>query len=342
MLICVCVKPVFRTDLPFRMVGPGGSIRPGDCLPAANPADQAALATAFALKTRLPEGAEVLVLSAGGASEGGASGGGTSEGGASESNPTGEAAALDEQLRAALAAGADRVARILLEPPDAPPSGSASNEPSPGGPGDATAAATWRNARGVAQALRPMAPGLILTGEKSAGSGRGCFGALLAYELGADFAHRIHSIDPSEGRWKVTARLEGGYGQEMILGKESPGRPPIPAVVTVAGPPDQLPYPSLPAWIASRTATIPEIRVAPTSEISGSQGGESTLRVPMPRVGSHWVPEDGLSAEERIGAMIGQQTGAGAAGGGAVVTGGSPQEQAEAALALLKARGMVD
>ena len=323
MLICVCVKPVVCTDLPFRIGGAGGSIRTEDSLPGPNPADLAALETALELRSRLAEGARVLVVSV------------------AEAEPV----FLESILRATLAAGADRVARIRLEPSRSSPA-----ENSEGGPAaglaEATAEATRRNARGAAEALRPMAPRLILTGEKSADSGRGCFGAFLAHELGADFAHRVSRIDPIDGRWRVTARLEGGYGQEMVLGQqpvsqEAAGRKTVnlPAVVTIAGPPGKLPYPSLPAWIASRTAEIPVIRVAvpPAPSVAGEV--DSRLRVPMPRVKSYSAPEGGLSAEQRIGAMVGEETGA---GGGAVFAEGSPEEQAEAALGLLKERGYLD
>ncbi|MEE8434457.1 MAG: hypothetical protein V3S64_06675 [bacterium] len=318
--------------MPFRTDGPDGAfhaIRTDDSLPGANPADLAALGTALELRPRLPEDARVLVLSVGEAA-------------------VEEVAILESILRGALAAGADQVARIWLE------SSRSSSGENPGGSpaagfAEATAQSTWRNARGAAQALRPMAPRLILTGEKSADSGRGCFGAFLAHELGADFAHRISRIDPLDGRWRVTARLEAGYGQEMVLGQETVGQKTVsmPAVVTVAGPPGKLPYPSLPAWIDSRTAEIPVIRVAPSPVPSvhpmppvdsAAGGGESVLRVPMPRVKSYAVPEGGLSAEQRIGVMVGEGTGA----GGAVFAEGSPEEQAEAALALLKKRGMVD
>ena len=107
---------------------------------------------------------------------------------------------------------------------------------------------------------------------------------------------------------------------------------------SIAGPPGKLPYPSLPAWIASRTAEIPVIRVALPSVDSPTDGEGSTLRIPMPRVNSHSAPEGGLSAEERIGVMVGEQSGT----GGGVLAEGSPEAQAEAALALLKARGMVE
>ena len=347
MLICVCVKPVFRTDLPFRTAGPDGAfpgirgIHGDDLPPGDNPADVAALGAALELRSRLPEGARVLVLSVAGGMKG-----------AGE-----EAPLLENILRAALAAGADQVARIVLEPSRPVPGENPGGDPAAGfaetaaetaaeSVSEATAEATRRNARGAAEALRPMAPRLILTGEKSADSGRGCFGAFLAHELGADFAHRVNRIVPLDGGWRVTVRLEGGYGQEMVLGRKPLGQDsahqkivPGPAVVTVAGAPGKLPYPSLPAWIASRTAEITVIRVAPSPVDSAAGGEASVLRVPMPRVKSYSAPDGGLSAEQRIGVMVGEETGG---GGGAVFAEGSPEEQAEAALALLKERGMVN
>ena len=110
MLICVCVKPVVCTDLPFRIGGTGGSIRTEDSLPGPNPADLAALETAVELRSRLAEGARVVVVSV-----------------AEE-----EAVCLESILRAALAAEADRVARVRLEPSRSSPTETPGGGPAAG------------------------------------------------------------------------------------------------------------------------------------------------------------------------------------------------------------------
>jgi electron transfer flavoprotein alpha/beta subunit len=107
---------------------------------------------------------------------------------------------------------------------------------------------------------------------------------------------------------------------------------PAPAVLTipahVAGPPDA----SLPAVLRSRTAPIRSATV----EIASPAHAATTIRAPVPRVKRYTVPAATLNAEERIRQMVILPTGS---GGAVIGPGQTPDEQADAILGLLKAKG---
>lgn len=332
MLICVCLKPALRTGLPLRLDPGTGYIHRADTLLAGDPGSRAALGAALAAAEAVgrsgPNGVRVAAYTV---EEGGVGG-----------------AAASEPLREALAAGADEAYRVTAYADGG--GGAGETEPidrgDPQDPGG-TADPTRRKALALAEVLRPREPVLVLTGERSADTARGCFGAFLAHALGADFAHRAGFIAPADidpgvtgpgsepppaMQWRITALLEGGYGQQLTLSS--------PAVVTVparthglAHP--ALPYPALPAWIASREADIPVLRANPPPL---EDDAETVLRVSLPRVKTYTVPGPSLSAEERIAAMMEP----GGPGGGEVLAGLTPARQAEAVLALLRKRGLLE
>lgn len=289
-LICVCIKPVWRTDVALRLHPAGHGLRADEALRVPNGADLAALRLALTLRASHPE-LRVLALTVGPAAD-------------------------ETVLREALAAGADAVLRI----------GPAALPAAPGAV-DGSGADTRARAAAVASALRPRSPALVLTGDRSADTGAECFGGFLAQALGADFAHRVTALRRDGDGWQATVRLERGYGQELRLA--------APAVLTV---PAQLPrpaYAALPAWLAARQAAVPVEAGGPAPD-AGTADAETALRVPVPRVKRHPVPPSALDAEARIRAMVTFQP---AGGGGTVVSGGTPREQAEAMLALLRERG---
>ncbi len=223
--------------------------------------------------------------------------------------------AWEESLRDALAYGADEAWRVW-------PEGWLDEEPMLE---DGSAGHTRRVALAGAAALAPLAPALALTGERSADSGQESFGAFLAHALGAAFAHRVVEAAPQPGGWRVRVKLERGYSQEMTV--ESP------AVMTVAAQGGHPAYPSLPAWLRSRTA--PLTRVAPAVD-SAADGTATALRPPLPRVKRYRVPEASLGAEARIRAMVSLP----AAGGGTVLPVElEPDEQARELARFLKERG---
>jgi electron transfer flavoprotein beta subunit len=285
-LLCVCIKPAWRTEVPLRLDAAGRGPRPAEALVAADPAALSALALALALRAAEP-GVRVLALAVG--------------------PPAAEAV-----LREALAAGADEALRVW-----------GADWPAAAPPVDAGDGVTRAHAAAAAQALRSRAPALVLAGERSADTGHEAFGAALAGELGAAFAHRCSELRRAGAGWQALVRLERGYGQPVAL--------PEPAVATVSA---RLPRPaeaSLPAWLAARAAAIPLF----AAEGPPPQAGPGALRVPLPRTKRLPVPGAGLSAEERIRALVELP----AQGGGTVLADASPEAQAEAVLALLRERG---
>ena len=150
--------------------------------------------------------------------------------------------------------------------------------------------------------VQPWKPALILTGDASADTGHGCFGAFLAHALGIGFAHRAAQVVPLDGRWRVRCKLDRGYAQEMVISR--------PAVITVGALPPLPPAP-LPAWLRSRTAEIPCI----VSALAPPPASATSLRVPVPRVNRYPALSLEFSAEERIGALVDQPL----AGGGTVL-----------------------
>jgi electron transfer flavoprotein beta subunit len=320
-LLCVCLRPAWRTDVPLRLHPAGAALRGEDALAVTGPAELAALQLALTLRDRLREGlgasARVLALSV-------------------------APPAAEGVLREALAAGADEVLRVwgrdgssTADAEPGTPAGTRSGAPSGTPPGvvDAAGDATRALARAAASVLRPRAPALVLTGERSGDSGHEVFGGFLAAELGAAFAHRATEAEPAApdgSRWRVTVRLERGYGQVLELA--------APAVITVAASLPRPGYAGLPAWLASRRAAVPAL--VPTIEPAtppthAARRGETTLRVPVPRVKRYTVPGQGLSAEARIRAMVTLE----AQGGGTLLSDASPEAQAEAVLRLLGERG---
>lgn len=254
--------------------------------PVLNPADAAALALALRLRGQ-GVATEILALTVG-------------------------PPAWEALLRDALAAGVAEVLRLGI------PAGAESV--------DGAAETTRRHALAAAAALLPRPPALVLVGERSADGGHGCFGAVLAHALGAAFAHRVTSVEPVAGGWRVVAELERGYAQRMDL--------PAPAVLTIPAHLPGLPEADLPAFLRSRTAVIPSAAPAESSE-SASRAA-TMLRPPVPRVKRYSLPSPGLSAEERIRALVTLPSGA---GGTVVGADQSPDAQAEVIVALLQARG---
>ncbi|MCH8841889.1 MAG: hypothetical protein IID61_02825 [SAR324 cluster bacterium] len=268
--IVVCLKRSQVTDVPLRLGEGARGVRADETLIHANPTDMGALRWALSLAEQMgtQTAVEVYAVSVG---------------------PPG----WDESLRAALAAGAVKAVRVW--------------NPSWGGEewmeqADASADRTAFLARAAAEGIEPWKPALILTGDASADTGHGCFGAFLAHALGIGFAHRAAQVVPLDGQWRVRCKLDRGYAQEMVISR--------PAVITVGALPPLPPAP-LPAWLRSRTAEIPCV----VSALQPPPASATTLRAPVPRVKRYPALSPEFSAQERIGALVDQPL----VGGGTVL-----------------------
>ncbi len=236
-LLCVCLKPVLRTEVPLRLDPAGAGVRAVEAQAVTNPADLAAVEQALALREGVGAGTGVLALTVG-------------------------PPAADAVLREALALGCDAVLRVwhAAWPPHA-------------GALDGTARATRSAAEAAAAVLHDRTPALVLTGERSADAGHACFGAFLAHALAADFAHRVTRVAPAaQGGWEVVVRLERGYGQALALGTPAvvtvsaqgprPAEAPLPAWISAQQTPVPVEAVGLaPAAAAETTLRIPVPRV---------------------------------------------------------------------------------
>jgi electron transfer flavoprotein alpha/beta subunit len=291
-LLVTCLKAVWRTDTALRLQSSGRAVNPDGREPMLNPADRSALGLALEVARRLPAQSspvQVQALAVG-------------------------PPAWEGLLRDALAWGATAALRVWHAdwPADRPLDL------------DGSAETTRLHAHAAAAALRPLAPALVLVGQRSGDAGHECFGAFLAQALGAAYAHRVTEVEPIAGGWRVVAELERGYAQRMELA--------APAVLSIPphlpGPPDA----GLPAWLRSRTAAIAHA----SAELAAPPRAATTARAPIPRVKRHTVLPATLSAEERIRALVTLPSGS---GGTVVGAEHSADQQADAILTLLKSRG---
>lgn len=293
--IAVCLKRNHDTTVGLRLDQAGRGIRAEEAPASRNPADLAALACALALRAHMP-GARVLALAVG-------------------------PREWEEPLRGALAAGADEALRLWNASwPLARFTGEV----------DGSASHTRFVAEAAAEVLRGRVAPLVLAGEASLDGTHGCFGAFLAYALGAAYAHRAVSIElvtgvaPQAAPWRVRVKLDRGFTQEMELIS--------PAVVTVSASAATRSEAGLPAWMASRAARIP----LQAPGLSYPAAPPTLLRAPVPRVKRYSVPDPALDAESRIRVMVEQPL----SGGGARIDAEQgTQAQADAVLAMLAERG---
>ncbi len=236
MKIVVCVKRVPDTESRIRIGSDGLSVDPAGIKFVMSPYDEFALETALRLKEAAGEG-EVVAIS------------------------LGEAAAA-EQLRSALAMGADRA--VLL-----------TGEPSLDGL--ATAAA-------LAAEIEPMAPDLVLVGMKAADDDGQQVGPMLAERLGLPCVTVAASLQITDGAVLAHREVEGGV--EHV-------RAPVPAVVSVTKGEFEPRYPSLKGIMAAKKkpleekdATLPAARVKllglsyPPERPEGRIVGQGTDAVP--------------------------------------------------------------
>lgn len=158
-------------------------------------------------------------------------------------------ARVQQTIREALAKGADRGIHV---------------ETDPAKPVDALGTAKM-----LAEALKPEAPDLILTGLQSDDMGFGQTGVVLAELLGFSHATIVMEVEPGDGSVRVKRELEDGWYQHVTL--------PLPAVLTIQSGIKKLRY-----------ATLMGIKKAKTKEIksvaASGAASESVLgRLSLPQ-----------------------------------------------------------
>ncbi len=142
---------------------------------------------------------------------------------------------VSKAIREALAKGADRAVHIALEHPEQLDS--------------------LATARLLAEAVRPEAPDLVLTGLQSDDVGAGQTGVVLAELLGWPHVTLVMGIEPVDGGLRVRRELEGGWFQHVET--------PLPAVLAVQSGIARLRY-----------ATLMGIKRARTKEVKRLEAGD--------------------------------------------------------------------
>ena len=201
MKIVVCIKQVVTRDWQVRPNEARTWIRDTDAEFEMNEPDAYALEAA--LRLREAHGVEVIAVSAG-------------------------PARLTQELREALARGADRALHVV---------------------GDALPQADALVVAGaLAAAIGPESPDLVLTGLQSDDMGFGQTGVVLAEKLGVAHATIIMDVQIEGGVLRVKRELEGGWFQWLQM--------PLPALLTIQSGINQLRYATLKGIMAAKKKEI--------------------------------------------------------------------------------------
>jgi electron transfer flavoprotein beta subunit len=157
-------------------------------------------------------------------------------------------ARVQQTIREALAKGADRAIHIDVdenERPDALTTG-----------------------RRLAEAVRPEAPELVLTGLQSDDLGYGQTGVILAELLGFAHATIVMEVEPQGSSVRVTRELEDGWFQHVMLT--------MPAVLTIQSGIRKLRYATL---MGIKKAKTKEVKTIPAAR---AEAASATERVYLP------------------------------------------------------------
>jgi len=144
-------------------------------------------------------------------------------------------------IREALAKGADRAIHVET-----------------GGTGVMDA---WTVAQLLANAARPEAPDMVLTGLQSDDLGYGQTGVVMAELLGFAHATIVMEVEPQGASVRVKRELEDGWYQHVTL--------PLPVVITVQSGIKKLRYATL---MGIKKAKSKEIKTIPAAQLGGSMG----------------------------------------------------------------------
>jgi electron transfer flavoprotein beta subunit len=157
-------------------------------------------------------------------------------------------ARVQQTIREALAKGADRAIHIAAdenERPDALTTG-----------------------RRLAEAVRPEAPDLVLTGLQSDDLGYGQTGVILAEVLGFAHATIVMDVEPQGSSVKVTRELEDGWFQHVTLT--------MPAILTIQSGIRKLRYATL---MGIKKAKTKDVKTIPATS---AEAASATERVYLP------------------------------------------------------------
>lgn len=159
-----------------------------------------------------------------------------------------------QTIREALAKGADRAIHVVTEET-----------------GDHDALAT---ARMLANAIKPEAPDLILTGLQSDDLGFGQTGVILAELLDCAHATIVMQVDPqSDGTVRVKRELEDGWFQNVTLS--------LPAVLTIQSGIKKLRYATL---MGIKKAKTKEVKAIPAQSLRSDATASTVMeRVYLPQ-----------------------------------------------------------
>lgn len=213
MNIFVCIKRVPDTEAKIRIAASGEAIDETGIKFVISPYDEFALETALRLKEAKGTGSVTVVTVGGPASA--------------------------EQLRAALAMGADRAVRL-------------NGEPTLDG---------LATARALAAALKEAGPDLILTGMKAVDDDQQQVGPMLAELVGMPCVTVVAGLEIGDGSIVARREIEGGV--EVV-------EAPLPAVVSITKGEFEPRYPSLKGIMAAKKKPLEE---------KEAQLGESRVRV---------------------------------------------------------------
>ena len=199
MKTAVCIKRVPDTEARVRAAGDG--VDTGGAKAIVSPYDEFAVEAALRLKEAVGEG-ETIAVSLGSSEVG-------------------------EQLRSALAMGADRAIRL-----DAP--GSVDG---------------LEVARALAAALKEESPDLVLFGSKAADDDQQQVGPMVAELMGLPCVTVVAEVEPEDGRVVCHREVEGGTEVVEVS---------LPAVVTITKGPYEPRYPSLKGIMAAKKKPMEE------------------------------------------------------------------------------------
>ena len=147
----------------------------------------------------------------------------------------------------------------------------------------------------LADALRPEAPDLVLTGLQSDDQGFGQTGVVVAELLGISHSTIIMEVEVSgEGALRVKRELEGGWFQWVVL--------PMPSLLTIQSGINQLRYATLKGIMAAKKKEIR--KVEPAAATGGSRQVIADLYVPEKGKETRFIEGSATEAAQELARVL--------------------------------------